>query len=501
MNKKIIQTVSGHIGAGKSRSFHEWYGDQLRDNDGKPIPVTLATPTNKLSNQHHAYFENECVPSLVISQEHFRSASEEYKRQCAEAYPGVLLANHWVALSTRANTALRLFVSDEFFSPLHTIYIEFEKPEDVRDFAVKDAEVPGYYELIVSDHTIDLIRDVQDKEGRRYKSYGPQSRELGEYIVNTHYRVVIDKESRDAAASGKAFLTNDDEETDEQGKRVFLQFTIFTLPSITDAYLGALLIGANPEKTLLCRMWSKDVDFQPHQDIESRLDYSDLSHKAKYVKIYYPPIPNLSKTFLQRLGKGNHEVGNQTFLHMCANAIGDLFPGRRHIFCTNKHAHKNKEYHWALEGELGGVRVITNPHGWNDLQDINMAVFLAAINFDPVTTQRLYAFYGITAQEAKEALAYELVYQFLGRTSLRDRASTEEVILIVPDKGAAEFIQNMIGNGCAEPTPLPMDFGDQPKRGRPRIEKTAEQKREYERQKKAAQRAKKKATAGMTMQF
>lgn len=48
-----------------------------------------------------------------------------------------------------------------------------------------------------------------------------------------------------------------------------------------------------------------------------------------------------------------------------------------------------------------------------------MAVFLPAINFDPGANHRRFAFQGVTAAAAKEALCDEPVDQVLGRTPLR----------------------------------------------------------------------------------
>ncbi|MQU78051.1 hypothetical protein FB009_11785 [Sinorhizobium medicae] len=485
--KRTIQKVSGHIGAGKSRSTLQWYAELIKQNDGKPVPATLATPTNELSKQHRRYLSEMGIPCVVISQEEgFRSASEEYKRLCEEGYEGVLLVNHWVALTTATNTANRLLIIDEAFSPVDNIKIEFENAEELQDFTVKETDEPGFYELVPSEHTVKLLMDVQDKDGTRYRNFGKKAQELGEFTANTHYRVIIDQDSFNMAETGEAF---------DKYKKVILQFTTFMLPSIIDCYRDVLIISANIEKTLLSRMWSKDVTFKTNEFIESRLDYSDLSHKAECVELHHVPIPNLSKTFVKGLAKGKEAEGNQTFLNLVAEPIDEMFPGRPHIYCTNKHPREGKEYDWLLEA---GTRVITNPHGWNHLQDCDMGVFLAAINFDPDTVERLFAFYGITADQSKEALCYQLVYQFLGRTSLRDKDSRKKVVLIVQDEGAAKNLQSLIP-GCAPSTPLPIDFEERAKRGRPRIERTDEERKEYEKQKKRAQRAKKAAAAEMTI--
>ena len=483
--KRVIQRVSGHIGSGKSRYTLQWYYHLVWQNGGKPVPATIATPTNGLSKQYRTYLEKAGIPCLVISRdEGFRSASEEYRRQCDEGFEGILIVNHSVVLASATDTSKRLLIIDEAFTPFENIRIEFESAEELKDFCVIDSDRSDFYELVPSDRTLTALIDILDKNEARYRKFGKLAQDLAEYTMNHHYQVIIDKATFDDALSGKSF---------EKSTRVALQFTIFLLPSILDGYEDVLIISANFEKTFVAMMWSKDVVFLPNDFIESRLDYSDLSHKADCVKIYHPPIKNLSKFFLTKLGKKDYLAGCQTFYDMCAEAIHGLFEGREHIFCTNKHPHENKKFAWALEGELGGNREITNPHGRNDLQATNMGVFLAAINLDPDTEGRLKAFYGISAKQTKDALCYQMVYQFLGRTSLRSFESREKVVLVVPDAGAAAAVEEMLQ--CEPSTPLPIDFGAQPKRGRPRVKRSVAEEREMNRLKVQRHRAKKAAKA------
>ncbi|MFD1326765.1 DUF6538 domain-containing protein [Mycoplana ramosa] len=289
-------------------------------------------------------------------------------------------------------------------------------------------------------------------------------------------------------------------------RRVWLQFTIFMLPSIVDAYKDTLIISANFDETLLAMMWSKDVHFQRNEWIQSRLRYQDMKHVADFVELYHAPVKNLSKTFLTRLGKGDEERGTQDYVDRVALCLGDMFPGREHIHCSNKLS-DDKDYRWLLD-DKGGQRVITNPFGWNTFKHCNMAVFLAAINYDPDTNDRLYAFYGITKAQAKNALCYQMIYQFLGRTMIRDKdkigkpddtGKILKVVCVLPDEGAAEAFQGLLG--CAPSTPLPIDFGAQPKRGRPRVTKSVEKKREEEKLKKQRYREKKKAEQAAQMQL
>lgn len=508
--ERIIKTVSGHIGAGKSRYTRQWLAEQIAEHGIENFKAVIATPTNTLSDQHHERLTEAGIESMVVCQASedragYRSASEQYDRLLKEDYAGVPEVNHFVALTTKTNTANRLLIVDEVFNPIETIKIQFEQPEDLNCFEVVEApEAPEYYELVTNQNVVSMLTNVINGD-EKFKTYSKAARELAEYIINVHYRVVIDKDSFDKAKSGEAFkedesvldsfgMVNSGVTVKSAKSKVFLQFTIFTLPTIIDCYKSTMILTANIKETFLYMMWSKDTVFKPHSYIESLLDYTDFSHNQNLFDLYNVPTKNLSKSFLKQLSSTEKlEEGTQIFLDIVAPVIADMFANRPHIYCTNKHPTEGKKYHWALDDEdHGGTgkRVITNPHGWNDLQHYDMGVFLAAINYDPETLRRLHAFYGITSEQAKKALCYQIVYQFLGRTAMRNKDSKERVALIVPDEGCAEYVQKLLG--CAPSTPLPINFAKRPRKVR-KDHKTAEERRAFDRERQAAYRARKKA--------
>lgn len=139
--KRIIETVSGHIGSGKSRYTRQWLAEQIAEHGIENVQAVIATPTNTLSDQHHERLTEAGIESTVVCQETedragYRSASEQYDRLLTEGYAGVPLVNHSVALTTKTNTANRLLIIDEVFNPIETIKIQFEQPEDLNGFEV-----------------------------------------------------------------------------------------------------------------------------------------------------------------------------------------------------------------------------------------------------------------------------------------------------------------------------------------------------------------------------
>ena len=322
--------------------------------------------------------------------------------------------------------------------------------------------------------------------------------------VDKHYRVVIDTKSFDEAGTIEAF---------EKKRMVILQFTIFQQSSVTDGYKEVLYITAEQPKTLVSLMWSTDVDFQPNEWIESQLDQDYLTDKAPLVTIRYPQgVKNLSKHFFKTIGDDDRHKGNQLYLDRLADAIDAEYPNRNHIFCTNTRDAKsaNPGYAWKLECpcrgrdqkctcEGYGKRVIVNPHGLNALQKYNMAVFGAAINFDPITQERLFAFYGITPEQAKEALCWHMIMQFSGRTSIRNPDSMEPIVIVAPDEKSASYLKDMLPEAIMKP--FEIHFGERPKRGRPkgsrRVFRTEDERKAKNAADRRAQRAAAKAAASM----
>jgi hypothetical protein len=502
IDKKTVFTVSGNIGSRKTLETTN-YIDKLFDaRMGVPLPVTIATPTNQLSKQWQASLDTRHFPSMVISQdEGYRSSGEKFAEMCKDNFQGALCVNNLIALNAdKDETGRRLLIGDEVWSPLDNIKVRFRNPDDVKKLHYRKTEVEGYYELAASVFTSDMIADVQRSDELDFNSYGKAARELGQLTENPHYRAIIDKKSFEEAASGAAFI--DDE--GEPKKFVFLQFTIFMKASILDDQDEVIILSAEFEKTLLGMMWAKEVNFVQHEWITSRLDNDYIKRKAPLVELRHVPVPNLSKRFFEKLGNGNRDAGNQAFNDQLSDCIDRTHPGKKYIFCTNK-PDRLEQYAWKAEcvgkdekGECScdgcGTRVIVNPYGWNHLRHYNMAVFAAGINFDPETERRLKAFYGIERHQAKEALAHQMVLQFLGRTSLRDPDSNSPLVLIAPDEASAAYIRRILG--CAASKPLDMKFGEPPKIGRPKTDhRTPAQKRADETERKRKQRATAKAAA------
>lgn len=459
--------VDGPVGSHKTTSLLAY----LRNN---PFPATIATQTNNLSDQYKSAdgLDIEMICREAREDGDYTAASQTYRERLMTGTGGIYAVNQQVAISCQDADPDRLYFFDEIPTVFETF--KFNSLPLSQDFvsgwlASALSEAPGYYELMPTDH----IRDIAESGWKDDVLKGCEDvLKVAQRIASQHYRVFV------LAKAFNAF---------KNGIPKQLQFFVVARPSLFPKH--STFIGANYKKSLQYLIWSasEEVDLVPHSEIKAKHD--DLSHKAATTEIYYVSERNFSKALFSDKIQGVTRATTPTSFTKIAKATGksiaDQFPGINFLYCTNTAYERTK---WA--GPLGTL-VSSNSRGWNGGRDFNMAVFLAAINFDPATVSFLYKVYGIDREAARYALTYESAYQFAGRTSLRMRDVNERVVLIFGDRATANAMQGFIP-GCATPTLLDIGipellFPDDPETDEEgqitkqpvKVEKTIEEVREY----------------------
>lgn len=421
--------VDGPVGSHKTTSLLAY----LRND---PFPATIATQTNNLSDQYKSAdgLDIEMICREVREDGDYTAASQTYRERLVTGKGGLYAINQQVAISCQSADPDRLYFFDEIPTVFETF--KFNSLPLSQDFvsgwlASALSEAPGYYELMPTDHICniaesgwkdDVLKDCED------------ILKVAQRIASQHYRVFV------LAKAFNAF---------KNGIPKQIQFFVVARPSLFPKH--STFIGANYKNSLQYLIWSvsEEVDLVPHPKIKAKHD--DLSHKAAMTEIYYVSERNFSKALFTDKVQGVTKATTPTSFTKIAKATGkaiaEQFPGVSFLYCTNTAYERTK---WA--GPLGTL-VSSNSRGWNGGRDFNMAVFLAAINFDPATVCFLYKVYGIDRETARYALTYESAYQFAGRTSLRMKDVNERVVLIFGDRATANAMQGFIP-GCATPTLL-----------------------------------------------
>lgn len=424
-----FEYVDGPVGSFKTTSLLNY----LRNN---PIPATICTQTNNLSGQ---YVDAEGLDIEMICREvrkdgDYTAASQTYRERLQSSASRIYAANQQVAIACQDADPDRFHFFDEI--PVVFETFKFNSLPLSQDFvsgwlASALSDEPSYYELVDTD----FIRNIAE---HGWKDDVLKDCEeiitVAQRIASKHYRVFVHAKSFNAFKNG----------IPKQ-----LQFFVVARPSLFPKH--SVFMGANYKRSLQYLIWSvsEDVEFVPHPVIKAKHD--DLSHKAEQTEIYYVSERNFSKALFNEKIPGIQKAVKATSFPKIAKATGkaiaEQFPGVKFIYCSNSEYERTK---WA--GPLGTL-VSSNSRGWNGGRDFNMAVFMAAINFDKATTTFLWKLFGIDKEAAKYALTYESAYQFAGRTSLRMKDSKdrkERVILIFGDRATAKAMQGFIP-GCAEP--------------------------------------------------
>ncbi|MCA1490473.1 hypothetical protein I6F11_06005 [Ensifer sp. NBAIM29] len=421
-----FEYVDGPVGSFKTTSLLNY----LRNN---PIPATICTQTNNLSGQYETAegLDIEMISREVRKDGDYTAASQTYRERLQSSPARIYAVNQQVAIACQDADPDRFHFFDEI--PVVFETFKFNSLPLSQDFvsgwlASALSDEPSYYEMVATD----FIRNIAE--------HGWQDDVLkdcedilivAQRIASPHYRVFVHAKSFNAFKNG----------IPKQ-----LQFFVAARPSLFPKH--SVFMGANYKKSLQYLIWSvsEDVEFVPHPEIKAK--HADLSHKAAMTEIYYVSERNFSKALFNEKTPGIQKPVKATSFPKIAKATGkaiaEQFPRVKFIYCSNSEYERTK---WA--GPLGTL-VSSNSRGWNGGRDFNMAVFMAAINYDPATITFLRKVFGINKEAAKYALTFESAYQFAGRTSLRMKDSNERVILIFGDRATAKAMQTFIP-GSAEP--------------------------------------------------
>ena len=112
------------------------------------------------------------------------------------------------------------------------------------------------------------------------------------------------------------------------------------------------------------------------------------------------------------------------------------------------------------------IRLPNKPHGLNTYSDIDNIVFLSSLN-PPPDHFRFLESRGLSGYQVRRCIYHSTVYQTVLRTSIRDPNNINPKRIIVPDREAADYLQDVFPQAKLEK----LDIGliDEPsKRGRPR---------------------------------
>ncbi|OKP80774.1 hypothetical protein BTE77_00005 [Ensifer adhaerens] len=429
--KTTIFYADAHAGSGKTHSAHNY----IKKLDGQ---ATIATQTNLLSDQQCKDLAKIGVKARVISGRTVSDfCTKQYVRHCADERDSVAIINqNLVKQLLEAATYRHLFV-DEIFSPVEKcelveeISASWEFISNLVSNAV-ETEFDGVLEILSTDN----IKEIAEFGSSRKSSMTalPHVREFCQWVDSEYRRVFVLADAHKNFQSNIQPKVGDKYAIRKKRKNRKLTLYAWLQPSV----FGLLehpptLMGANFPATKLFLYWNSMVNFVPHPEIKG-VRYDDFAHKSPHVDIRPCSETHLSGRFL------HEKVGYDNFCDSVADAYLAEYGDVPHLATLNA----NQDFNWKLKN---GTELPANPMGLNDFMDRYHAIHLATLYPSNEDCAMWKAVAGVTKEQLVIAQAYEMMYQFLTRSAIRDGAdgSEEPLVFIVLDRQAADYLCEVFG--------------------------------------------------------
>lgn len=442
---QVIYFVDGPVGSHKTSSMYRFVAACPQ------AKFTIGTPTNSMTDQIAGGLEAVGVSCLPIHRDNGKKQGSAARyRTALMGGTRVIAINHDVALKLVLDKMDCDFIKNpDLFAPDDYSDIELIIDEilsvykrfTLKGMTLSNEWVSTYFNTLKPNENSEYYHLTLNERGRAAWAKGfleeqqplsQQQRAIFDHTLNEHYRVAVS--------------VNDFKELN-RGKRTSLSFFVTVRPSVLQQYRSATIIGANFKKSMLYKMWKDEVNFQPHPYIKG--DYDDFSHKHKLsvvINHYYFCEPTFSKTRL-------NVIGHENVFDKAAPVIESILKQNNqnqdvpYIFAVNNPEKEgDSDYRWITEVEEGfAERISANPRGQNGHKDKHASVFLAAVNFSNIDTAYLQAACNISPSEAREAMTFENISQFHGRTSIRIQDADDNLYFFSPDRDSAIAMREEFG--------------------------------------------------------
>jgi hypothetical protein len=457
----------GPTGCGKTHAAENFSVDMARNGH----KVVVVQPTTHLLNQTVAGIIAKApeVRVRAIHGENTQGVLSAIVQHLKDAQPGgeVLLITHsaferlpyfhgrrgWHAVLDEATAAE--FVFEFNLAESHTL---FSHAVAVKPF---DAE---YGEMVAVDRNL-INRIARNTNGDEVFSLLST---FANRLLSQHWRVFTPEANWHAMLDGRG---------DAEHRKLRVHGVLS--PSLLEGFATATVLCAAFQNTLLYRLWAaQNVQFKPDKLITRHLRYQQHPN-GPLLTINYLTVESWSKRFRDRM----LDDGAGTVMSDAVQRIKTAMKGEPFVWLANKDVPDD------LFEQANAVRLPQVAHGRNDWMSFHNAVILSALN-PPTSHFKFLERFGVSPDEAREAIFWQQAYQASTRISTRNPDDPNPKRIIVPDRDTANFIRRQFP-GSPEPTPLGGSMIDAKKRkpGRHRLHTSNAEKQAVYRRRKREERA------------
>lgn len=277
------------------------------------------------------------------------------------------------------------------------------------------------------------------------------------------------------------YVLNEQWERFQSGQLTDGKLLVFGLiePSVFDGFATTTIMSANFKQTLIYRhLLEKGCAFEDHDQIGGNLRYKKHEN-GDILTIHYALEDGV---WSKRKRNGVFQIFDEKF------SVNEL------IICGAKEIFGDQEFVWLTNKDIEaddpfggrGKKLPHSPHGLNKFQDIHNAAILPALNPSPALYSFLEEIAHLDADEVRQSIYHEAVYQAAGRISLRNPDDLNPKNVVVADLAAAEYLRDLFPNANLIRLPFADQIPTNKKAGRKRIHSSdADRQAEHRRRHKA----------------
>ncbi|EMA9489927.1 TPA: hypothetical protein U5E00_003827 [Yersinia enterocolitica] len=204
----------------------------------------------------------------------------------------------------------------------------------------------------------------------------------------------------------------------------------YDLTRYVDESINITYLSNDFESSLLYKRWShlfQEVSITVEN--ETKIKDNDLRIDVKYFFDCTKTDRGLSKIMLENQLDGN--------VKLVQDYLESILQHNNYYWTTNNNSK------FVLSGKN---KITPNQRGMNHLKDIDVCVFMAAMNAHPNSSEYLSDLFDFTIEDMIREFEIETMYQFIYRSVVRDYVSSKRVTVYVYDSEQA----NAFSSGSVE---------------------------------------------------